>query len=107
MGIIGFIARRFVRMFVSLIAVSILAFTLLQMAPGNFADIQRATSGATGMAGGDVQAVAGEFASRYGDDLPAWQQHLIFLRGAVTWSMGASTRYPATNDAYERVERRP
>lgn len=94
---ISFIARRVLRMFLSLVAVSILAFTLLQMAPGSFADIQRATSGATGMAGADMQSVAGEFSSRYGDDVPAWQQYLIFMRGALTWDLGPSYRYPAQN----------
>lgn len=94
---ISFIARRIVRMFLSLIAVSILAFTLLQMAPGSFADIQRATSGATGMAGADMASVAGEFSSRYGADVPAWQQYLIFMRGALTWDLGPSYRYPAQN----------
>ena len=94
---ISFIARRVLRMFLSLVAVSILAFTLLQMAPGSFADIQRATSGATGMAGADMQSVTGEFSSRYGDDVPAWQQYLIFMRGALTWDLGPSYRYPAQN----------
>ena len=94
---ISFIARRVVRMFLSLIAVSILAFTLLQLAPGSFADIQRATSGATGMAGADMQSVAGEFSARYGADVPAWQQYLIFMRGALTWNLGPSYRYPAQN----------
>lgn len=97
MGVLLFFARRLVRMLASLIVVSILAFTLLQMAPGNFADIQRASSGATGMAGADMQEVAGEFATRYGDDVPAWQQYLIFMRGALTWDLGPSYRYPAQN----------
>ncbi len=92
-----FIVRRLVRMLGSLIVVSMLAFTLLQMAPGNFADIQRASSGATGMAGADMQTVAGEFATRYGEDVPAWQQYLIFMRGALTWDLGPSYRYPAQN----------
>ncbi|MGC0274830.1 ABC transporter permease [Pseudactinotalea sp. Z1739] len=97
MGMIGFIGRRLVRMALSLVAVSMLAFTLLQMAPGNFADIQRASSGATGMAGEQMQAVVGEFATRYGTDVPAWQQYLIFMRGALTWNLGPSYRYPAQN----------
>lgn len=94
---ITFVARRLVRMILCLIVVSILAFTLLQLAPGDFADIQRATSGSTGMAGADMQSVAGEFASRYGDDVPAWKQYLIFMRGALTWNLGPSYRYPAQN----------
>src|SRR5690625_1612276 len=94
---ITFVARRLVRMILCLIVVSILAFTLLQLAPGDFADIQRATSVSTGMAGADMQSVAGEFASRYGDDVPAWKQYLIFMRGALTWNLGPSYRYPAQN----------
>ncbi|MFD1717348.1 ABC transporter permease [Georgenia deserti] len=94
MGYVEFLLRRVLRMVLSLGVISALTFFLLQLAPGNFADIQRASSGATGMAGQAAQEVAGEFATRYGSDVPAWQQYLIFMRGALTWDLGPSYRHP-------------
>ncbi|WP_235939892.1 ABC transporter permease [Occultella kanbiaonis] len=94
-GYLEFVARRVVRMVLSLVVVSALAFTLLQLAPGSFADIQRANSGSTGMAGAGAQEVAGEFATRYGAEVPAWQQYLVFMKGALTWDLGPSYKYPA------------
>src|SRR5699024_8238775 len=31
----------------------------------------------------------------YGPEVPAWQQYLIFMKGAVTWDMGPSYKYPS------------
>lgn len=94
MAFIWYALRRLARMVVSLIAVSLLTFVLLQLAPGNFADINAASTGSTGMSTSQVETVAGEFSGRYGDDVPAWQQYLIFMRGALTWDMGPSYKYP-------------
>ncbi|ACQ81584.1 binding-protein-dependent transport systems inner membrane component [Beutenbergia cavernae DSM 12333] len=95
MGYLEFVGRRLLRMVLSLVVISALTFTLLQLAPGSFADIQRANSGSTGMAGAAAQEVAGQFATRYGDDVPAWQQYLVFMKGALTWDLGPSYKYPA------------
>lgn len=94
---LSYVAWRLLRVLISLVAVSIIAFSLLQLAPGSFADIQRVSSGATGMGAGEVQEVAGEFARRYGDEVPAWQQYLLFMKGALTWDLGPSYRYPTQN----------
>lgn len=37
----------------------------------------------------------GALQSRYGDDIPAWKQYLIFMKGAATWDFGPSYKYPA------------
>lgn len=95
MEFVRFATKRVVRMLLSLLVISLLTFALLQLAPGSFADIQRATSGATGMAGNSVNEIAGQFQSRYGADVPAWKQYLIFMKGAVTFDMGPSYKYPA------------
>ncbi|SKC72769.1 ABC transporter permease [Krasilnikoviella flava] len=95
MGYLEFFGRRLARVGFSLVVISALTFTLLQLAPGSFADIQRASSGSTGMAGAAAQEVAGQFATRYGDDVPAWQQYLVFMKGALTWDLGPSYKYPA------------
>jgi peptide/nickel transport system permease protein len=91
---VRFLAARLVRMVFSLIAVSLITFVLLQMAPGNFADIQRVTSGASELSPGQATEVIGEFQSRYGDDVPAWKQYLKFMAGAVRWDFGPSYKYP-------------
>ena len=92
--LVRYIAFRLIRMFISLIVVSIITFTLLQMAPGNFADIQRVTSGASELSPSQASEVIGEFQTRYGDDVPPWKQYLTFMRGALVWDFGPSYKYP-------------
>ena len=92
--LVRYLAARLVRMVFSLFAVSIITFVLLQMAPGNFADIQRVTSGASELSPGQATEVIGEFQARYGDDVPAWKQYVKFMAGAVRWDFGPSYKYP-------------
>ena len=94
-GTLVFILKRLARAVVTLWLVSLLTFTMLQLAPGSFADISAVTSGATMTAQGQREEVMSSFQNRYGDDIPAWQQYLIFMKGAVTWDMGPSYKYPA------------
>ena len=91
---VRYLAARLVRMALSLFAVSIITFVLLQMAPGNFADIQRVTSGASELSPAQASEVIGEFQMRYGEDVPAWKQYLTFMKGAVVWDFGPSYKYP-------------
>ena len=91
---VRYLAARLVRMIFSLVAVSIITFVLLQMAPGNFADIQRVTSGASELSPAQASEVIGEFQTRYGDDVPAWKQYLKFMKGAIVWDFGPSYKYP-------------
>ena len=93
MGVVTFIGQRIGRLALSLVAVSIITFGLLQLAPGNFADIQRVTSGATSIAGTGTESMLAETQERYGDDTPVVQQYLTFMKGVVTWDMGPSYRY--------------
>ncbi|HIT74727.1 MAG TPA: ABC transporter permease [Candidatus Avipropionibacterium avicola] len=90
-----FTLNRLVRAVITLAMVSLLTFTLLQLAPGNFADLSAITSGATMTAQGQRDEVISGFTSRYGAEIPVWQQYLIFMKGAVTWDMGPSYKYPA------------
>jgi peptide/nickel transport system permease protein len=96
-GLAGYIGKRAVRLVLSLIAVSILTFTLLQLAPGNFADLQRVNSGATNFGGVGTESMVGELESRYGADVPVWKQYLIFMKGAVVWDFGPSYKYASRN----------
>ncbi|MGH2562712.1 MAG: ABC transporter permease [Thermomicrobiales bacterium] len=91
---IRYLVRRVLRMALSLIAVSIITFALLQAAPGNFADIARLRSGANELAPSQVQTAASEFEGRYGPDVPVWKQYLLFMKGAIQWDFGPSYKYP-------------
>ncbi|MGW5358898.1 ABC transporter permease [Actinopolymorpha pittospori] len=93
-GFLAYLGRRLLRLVLSLVAVSLITFTLLQLAPGNFADIQRISSGASTIGSAGTEAVASAFESRYGADVPVWKQYLIFMKGAVTWDFGPSYKYP-------------
>ncbi|WP_166353006.1 ABC transporter permease [Phytoactinopolyspora limicola] len=102
MSFASYMAKRIVRMVLSLVAVSMITFTLLQMAPGNFADIQRISAGAAQFGGAGTEDMVHAFASRYGDDIPAWRQYLIFMKGAATWDFGPSYKYP-TRDVQDII----
>ena len=95
MDFLQFVLRRLVRVVLSLVVVSMLTFGLLQLAPGDFASIQSVTSGSTGMGGTGTEQVVGQFETRYGQDVPVWEQYLRFMGGAATWDMGPSYKYPS------------
>lgn len=92
-GVLVFVTRRVARVVASLVVVSAMTFTLLQLAPGSFADISRVTSGAAGLGQASSAEVASAIQARYGEDIPAWQQYLIFMKGALVWDFGPSYRY--------------
>lgn len=93
-ALLGYAVRRLVRLALSLLAVSLITFGLLQAAPGSFADISRITSGATGLGGAASSEATSNLQSRYGEDVPAWKQYLIFMGGAARGDMGPSYKYP-------------
>jgi peptide/nickel transport system permease protein len=101
-GFVMYLAKRVIRLILSLVAVSIITFTLLQLAPGNFADIARVASGATNIGGAGTEQMVGELQARYGEQVPVWKQYLIFMKGAVTWDFGPSYKY-ATLDVQEII----
>lgn len=89
-----FLAKRLGFMLVALIFVSLLTFTLMHMAPGNFLDAKRISSGDVS---GDEQAsvdVIAEMEKRYGLDKPLYLQYLTYMKGMATWNMGPSFQFP-------------
>ena len=102
MGLIVYLAKRIARVLLSLVAVSLITFTLLQSAPGSFADIQRVTGGMSAVGASGTDEAVGALQSRYGDDIPSWRQYLIFMQGAVTWNLGPSYKYP-TQDVQDII----
>lgn len=103
MQILLYLLRRLARAIASLIAVSLITFVLLQLAPGNFADIAAITSGATVSTEGARSEQIGQLQHRYGPEVPVWKQYLIFMKGAATWDMGPSYKYPSM-DVQEIIE---
>ncbi|TDE01975.1 ABC transporter permease [Jiangella asiatica] len=88
---LAYLARRLVRLILSLVAVSIITFGLLQLVPGSFSELAEA---GTSELGGDASATDPALTERYGEQVPAWEQYLTFMRGLVTFDMGPSYRYP-------------
>lgn len=93
MGFAVYLGQRLTRLVLSLVAVSVMTFTLLQLAPGNFADLARVQSGATNLGGVGTEQMVGELRTRYGADVPLWEQYLKFMKGAVVWDFGPSYKY--------------
>ncbi|HYF78763.1 MAG TPA: ABC transporter permease [Symbiobacteriaceae bacterium] len=89
-----FLSRRLGFMVIALVFVSLLTFTLMHMAPGNFLDAKRISSGDVS---GDEQAsvdVIAEMEKRYGLDKPLYVQYLTYMKGMATWDMGPSFQFP-------------
>lgn|SRR5690625_90516 len=94
MRVVRFIGQRVIRMILSLLAVSLLTWMLLQFAPGDFASIKEIGGDSVGLAQGASTEHTSSLQARYGDDIPMWQQYLRFMGGAVTGDMGPTYRYP-------------
>lgn len=93
MKVAAFITRRVMRMILCLIAVSLLTWMLLQLAPGDFQSIQAAGGGSVGLAQQASAEQVGNLTARYGEDIPSWQQYLTFMQGVVTGDMGPTYKY--------------
>ena len=89
-----FLVRRIARIALSLVLVSLITFSLLQAAPGKFADIQALSQGAGQLGTSRAAETVAAIASRYGEDVPVWEQYARFMLGAVTWDFGPSFGYP-------------
>jgi ABC-type dipeptide/oligopeptide/nickel transport system permease component len=86
---IRFLTIRLARMAFSLLAVSIITFGLLQLVPGSFSDLSGANVG-SGLGDGTVFT---ENSAGSGQQ-PAWSAYFDFMRGALTWNMPPSFKYP-------------
>jgi len=88
---------------VSFVAVTTIAFYLLELAPGNFIEIsmlqqQQVYGGVRegqGVQGEDPRVLMWE--QRYGVNTPVWRKVLIFLGHAVILDLGPSFRYPSNS----------
>lgn len=87
-----YLAGRLLRLVVSLFVVSIITFVLMQLVPGSYSDLQGADVG-SGL-GDTAGTQTGGTAAGGNDQEPVWQTYLSFMKGAVTWDMPASYKYP-------------
>lgn len=94
MKVAVFVGRRLIRLILCLLAVSLLTWSLLQFAPGDFASIQAVGGGTVGLAQEATTQHASDVQARYGADIPVWQQYLQFMAGVFTGEMGPTYRYP-------------
>src|SRR5690625_4120941 len=79
MKVVTFVVRRVLRVVLCLWVVSLLTWTLLQFAPGDFASIQAVGGGTVGLAQEATAEQRAGLQARYGDDIPAWQQYTQFM----------------------------
>lgn len=87
-----YLAGRLLRLVLSLFVVSIITFVLMQLVPGSYSDLQGADVG-SGL-GDTAGTQTGGSTAGGSDQEPVWQTYLSFMKGAVTWNMPASYKYP-------------
>jgi len=89
-----FIAKRLAFMALALVCVALITFTLMQMAPGNFLDIQILSSSLQTDVVSSRETI-GRWEQRYGLDQPKHIQFFRFMKGMVTLDLGPSFQYPS------------
>jgi peptide/nickel transport system permease protein len=90
-----YILRRILGSIPVLIGISIVAFIVIQIPPGDYASTyKQALIQQGGVSGEEAERMAELFRVRYGLDKPLWLQYLYWVKGIVTkWSFGYSFRY--------------
>lgn len=74
---IGYLIRRFLTMIVTLLAISVIIFVIINLPEGNYISNQIAEMRATGEEAGIAKAEA--LMKEYALDKPVWQQYLIWI----------------------------
>src|SRR5918997_4165339 len=93
-----FLAKRLVMMFISLVVIIAISYTLLWYAPGNYLDVQRAFSVMSSQANPNSEAYKKQrelFEERYGLNKPLYQQVWTYVTKAVTFKFGPSFQNPS------------
>src|ERR671916_3468871 len=92
-----FLAKRLVMMFISLVVIIAISYTLLWYAPGNYLDVQRAFSVMSTQANQNSDAYKQQralFEERYGLNKPLYAQIWTYVTKAVTFKFGPSFQNP-------------
>ena len=96
-GIVVFFVKRFAMMFISLVVIIAISYTLLWYAPGNYLDVQRAFSVMSTQANqnsDNYKQQQAMFEERYGLNKPLYQQIWTYVTKAVTFKFGPSFQNP-------------
>jgi peptide/nickel transport system permease protein len=97
LSILVFLAKRFAMMFVSLVVIIAISYTLLWYAPGNYLDVQRAYSAMSSQANPNSDGYKQQralFEERYGLNKPLYVQIWTYVTKAVTFKFGPSFQNP-------------
>jgi peptide/nickel transport system permease protein len=99
MILLKYIGKRLVTILVSLIAIIIITYTLMWLAPGDFFDINRfqAAAGGTVLTSEQVTAMRDGFEAKYGLDQPLWKQIGRYLLDAFRFKFGPAFSSPMRN----------
>lgn len=100
---LGFIVRRCLLMIPTLILISIISFTIIQLPPGDFLTSYIAQLSATGEAVDD--AMIDSLRARYGLDRPIYVQYLMWARAMLRGDFGFSFEWnrPVNQLIWERL----
>lgn len=98
-----FILRRLLLMVPTLVAVSIIAFTIIQLPPGDFLTSYIASLGETGEVASEAELAA--LKTAYGLDKPVHIQYLMWMGGVLTGDFGRSMLWsrPVADILLERL----
>ncbi|WP_431230649.1 ABC transporter permease [Paenarthrobacter nicotinovorans] len=86
---IRYAGERTLRLILSLFAVSLITFGMLQLVPGTFAQLSALGATSFGSTSGQVDVDA-----THAGDPSAWMQYPAFMKGFLTWNIGPSYKYP-------------
>jgi peptide/nickel transport system permease protein len=102
--VLAYVLRRLALMVPTVFVISVLAFVIIQLPPGSFAETYAATLDRTG---DQVDsALLESLRRRYGLDQPIHVQYLLWMRGILTeWDFGRSFEWnrPVTTLIWERL----
>ena len=97
LSFLKYLVKRLVFIAISLVVIISISYTLMWYAPGNYLDVQRATTSLGQLSNPNSQEYQKQkalFEERYGLDKPLWQQILIYIEKAATFNFGPSFQNP-------------
>ena len=97
---LGYVIKRLVYMIPTLIGMSIIAFLIIQLPPGDYVTSLIASMSDNGQNADPAQIEAMRRA--YGFDDPVWLQYLNYLKGIASFDLGPSFKYAgmSVNEVY-------
>ena len=97
MGLLKYILRRLVTIFISIVVVIIITYVLMHLAPGEFFNISNFSASAgkvSTLTPEQLQILVKGFEEKYGLNVPLWKQILNYLKDAFRFKFGPSFSNP-------------